>query len=86
MSESSMALRKARASASSRSAISRLRMSRPSRSKIAINASDMAITNAVKTLGKRSGAPCQLSKRTTSVVPERSSNWCALKTRLARRA
>ena len=75
--ESSMALRKASASPRSCSTFSRLRMSRASKNSTAISASDIAVTSAVNTFGKKFGVPCRLSRRNTSVLPGKSRSCCA---------
>ena len=72
-----MALRKASASPRSYSTRKRLRMSRASKNRTTIRASDMAVTSAVRTLGNSEGKPRRLSSRSTKVLPVRSSNCCA---------
>ena len=64
-SESSMALRKAKASARSRSARWRRRMSRANKANTVTNASDKPSTKAVSKLGNQLGEARQLSKRST---------------------
>ena len=81
-----MALRNASASARSRSACRRRRLSFASMTSTDTSAMDMAVTSAVSTLGNRLGAPCQLSMRSTTVLPGRSSTCWAVKRRVPRRA
>ena len=57
-------------------------MSLASNARTNISASDTAATSAVSTLGNRSGAPRQLSMRSTRLVPGKSTNCCTVKTRL----
>ena len=84
-SESSMALRNARASAKSDSTRWRLRMSRANITSTVTKAMAIAVTKAVNTFGKTSGAARQLSMRKTMACPGKSSNCWAVKTRLPRR-
>ena len=81
-----MALRNASASARSRSARRRLRLSRTSTTITVTSAIDMAVTSAVSTLGNRLGALCQVSMRSTRVLPGRSSRCVAVNMREPRRA
>ena len=86
MSESSMALRNANASPKSRSARKRRRLSRTRITTTEASAIAMPVTVAVITFGNTLGARCQLSMRSTMVLPGKSKSCCEVNTRDPRQA